>query len=140
MFKFMEVKIRFMDKTAVLIRREDRLLMIKNDSGSEWAPISEQIQKGETLREAARRQVKAAAGVEIEFEEKVTRTQISEDDRIHWYLAGEKQPTEENQNPEKVDADGKKMDWFRSEELEDLELNSISRDFLEENKNNLVEG
>lgn len=129
-----------MDKTAVLIRREDRLLMIKNDTGNEWAPISEQIQRGETLREAARRQVKAVTGIEIEFEEKVTRTELSEDDRIHWYLAGEKQPTEEEKNPKKVEADGEKMDWFQLEELDELELNQLSREFLRENKTDLVEG
>jgi hypothetical protein len=78
--------------------------------------------------------------VEIEFQEKVTRTEISGDDRIHWYLAGEKQPTEEDSNPDQVKADGENLDWFRMEELEELELNTLSRTFIQENKSELIKG
>ncbi|MFB6242093.1 MAG: NUDIX hydrolase [Candidatus Nanosalina sp.] len=129
-----------MDKTAVLIKREDKILMVKNDSEEKWSAICESIERGETFREAARRQARKATGVEIEFEEKVTRTEASEEDRIHWYLAGEKSPTEENPDPEQVKADGDRMEWFNPEELEELELDSFSQEFLKENKNNLVEG
>jgi ADP-ribose pyrophosphatase YjhB (NUDIX family) len=129
-----------MDKTAVLIRREQKFLMVKNDSEEKWSAICESIERGETFREAARRQTRKATGVEIEFEEKVTRTDVSEEDRIHWYLAGEKQPTEENPDPEQVKADGDRMEWFNPEELEELDLDAFSQKFLEENKNNLVEG
>lgn len=131
-----------MDRIALLIRRGEEFLVLKNnDSNSnEWRPITRQIEKGETLREAARNETRSVTGVEIEFVEKVTKTEIgSENERIHWYLVDEESSTEENPDPEQVDVSEQEHEWFTYEEIKDLEMGDHAGKFLEEHGDQLVE-
>lgn len=99
-----------------------------------------QIEKGETLREAARNETRSVTGVEIEFVEKVTKTEIgSENERIHWYLVDEESSTEENPDPEQVDVSQQEHEWFTYEHIQELDLGERFEDFLEEHGSQLVE-
>lgn len=122
-----------MDRIALLIRREENFLLFKDESDDVWRPVIREIEKGETLREAARNETRSLTGVEIEFVEKVTKTEIgSGNERVHWYLADEESATEDNPDPAQVDIAGDSCEWFSYEEITELELGSHSRDFFEE--------
>ena len=126
----------------MLIRRGEEFLVLKDNESkdNEWRPIMRQIEKGETLREAARNETRSVTGVEIEFVEKVTKTEIgSENERIHWYLVDEESSTEENPDPEQVDVSQQEHEWFTYEEIQELDLGKRFEDFLEEHGDQLVE-
>lgn len=130
-----------MDRTALLIRRDEEFLFVKNnESGGEWSPVMRQIERGETLREAARNETRSVIGVEIEIIDKITRTEIgSGNERIHWYLVGEESATEENPDPEQIDVSGEEHEWFHHSEIEDLELDSHSSKFFQEHGEKVLE-
>ncbi|WP_414837331.1 NUDIX hydrolase [Candidatus Nanosalina sp. VS9-1] len=131
-----------MDRIALLIRRDEEFLVVNDEDSKEgeWRPIIRQIEKGETLREAARNETRSVTGVEIEFVEKVTKTEIgSGNERIHWYLVDEESATEENPEPEKVDVENENYDWFTAEEIQELELGEKFQNFFEEHGETLVE-
>lgn len=126
----------------MLIRRGEEFLVLNDEDSNEgeWLPIIRQIEKGETLREAARNETRSITGVEIEFVEKVTKTEIgSDNERIHWYLAGEESATEENPEPEKVDVENEDYAWFTVEDIQGLELDGRFQKFFEEHGDTLVE-
>ena len=131
-----------MDRTALLIRRDEEFLFVKNndESSGEWSPVMRQIERGETLREAARNETRRVTGVEIEIIEKVTRTEIgSGNERIHWYLVGEEEASEENPDPEQIDVSEEEHEWFHHGEIEGLELDSHSRNFFQEHGDKILE-
>lgn len=132
-----------MDRIALLIKRDDKFLVLRKEESEseEWSPITRQIERGETLREAARNETKTVTGADIEFVEKVTRTEIgSENERIHWYLADEESASEENPNPEKVDVAEQDHEWFQYEEIEELDLDEHSERFFEEHGEKITQG
>ena len=127
-----------MDRIALLIRREDEFLLFENED--EWMPILRQIEHGETLREAVRNETKELTGADIEFVDKITKTEIGDgNERVHWYVAGEKAPTEEDPEPEKVDISEGNYQWCSVEEIRTKDLNSHLEDFLEEHEEEIVE-
>lgn len=128
-----------MDKVAVVIRREEKVLLVENEDEEEWSPIMSEVQRGETFREAARRRTTSIVEAGIEFVEKVDREEISDGERIHWYLATEESPTEENENPKKVETEEKNMEWFRPEEIENLEVEDFCQKFFQDFTDSLVE-
>lgn len=128
-----------MDKVAVVIRREDKVLLVKNGDVKQWSPIVSEVERGETFREAARRRTTSVVDAGIEFVEKVDREDVENGERIHWYLATEEEATEENVDPDQVEADGEDLKWFNVEELEDLELERFSQKFFQEFTGSLVE-
>ncbi len=129
-----------MDRIALLIRREEEFLLLNKESdGEAWSSITRQIEKGETLREAARSKTREVTGVEIEFTEKITKTEIgSGNERIHWYVAGEKSPTEEEPEPATVEASEEHIEWFRTEEIETLQLDRHTETFFQEHKEKVL--
>lgn len=132
-----------MDRIALLIKRDDKFLVLRKEESEseEWSPITRQIERGETLREAARNETKTVTGADIEFVEKVTRTEIgSGNERIHWYLADEESASEENPNPEKVDVAEQDHEWFHYEEIEELDLDEHSERFFEEHGEKITQG
>lgn len=132
-----------MDRIALLIKRDDKFLVLRKEESEseEWSPITRQIERGETLREAARNETKTVTGADIEFVEKVTRTEIgSGKERIHWYLADEESASEENPNPEKVDVAEQDHEWFHYEEIEELDLDEHSERFFEEHGEKITQG
>ena len=99
-----------------------------------------EIEHGETLREAVRNETKELTGADIEFVDKITRTEIgSGNERVHWYVAGEKAPTEEDPEPEKVDISEGNYQWCSIEEITEKNLNRHLQDFLEEHEEEIVE-
>ena len=143
LYLFLCVELWFMDRTALLIRRDEEFLFVKNDdeSSGEWSPVMRQIERGETLREAARNETRRVTGVEIEIIEKVTRTEIgSGNERIHWYLVGEESATEENPDPDQIDVSEENHEWFHHDEIEGLELDDRSEEFFQENGGKLLQG
>lgn len=117
-----------MDRIAVLIRKNESFLLLEDEE--EKSPIMRQIEKGETLREAVRNEARSITGAEIEFVDKITKTEIGDgNERIHWYIAGEKPPTEEEPEPEKVDV-SQDHGWYTMEELEESDLNTRLETFL----------
>jgi ADP-ribose pyrophosphatase YjhB (NUDIX family) len=128
-----------MDKVAVVIRREDKVLLVKNGDVGQWSPIVSEVERGETFREAARRRTTSVVDAGIEFVEKVDREDVEKGERIHWYLATEEEATEENVDPDQVEADDEELKWFKVEELEDLELERFSQKFFQEFTGSLVD-
>jgi ADP-ribose pyrophosphatase YjhB (NUDIX family) len=128
-----------MDKVAVVIRCEDKVLLVKNEDAGEWSPIVSEVERGETFREAARRRTTSVVDAGIEFVEKIDREDVEGGERIHWYLATEEEATEENTDPDQVEADSEDLEWFSIEELDDLELEGFSRKFFQDFTGSLVE-
>jgi len=128
----------FMDKIALLIRKDDEFLLFEREDN--WRPVMREIEHGETLREAVRNETKELTGADIEFVDKITRTEIgSGNERVHWYVAGEKAPTEEDPEPEKVDISEGNYQWCSIEEITEKNLNRHLQDFLEEHEEEIVE-
>ena len=127
-----------MDKIALLIRKDDEFLLFEREDN--WRPVMREIEHGETLREAVRNETKELTGADIEFVDKITRTEIgSGNERVHWYVAGEKAPTEEDPEPEKVDISEGNYQWCSIEEITEKNLNRHLQDFLEEHEEEIVE-
>jgi ADP-ribose pyrophosphatase YjhB (NUDIX family) len=127
-----------MDKVAVVIRRDEKVLLVKNEN-MEWSPIMSEVERGETFREAARRHTTSIVDAGIEFVEKIDREDVEGGERIHWYLATEEESTEENMNPDQVEADGEELEWFSIDDIENLELEGFSQQFFQEFTDSLVE-
>lgn len=127
-----------MDKIALLIRKDDEFLLFEREDN--WRPVMREIEHGETLREAVRNETKELTGADIEFVDKITRTEIgSGNERVHWYVAGEKAPTEEDPEPEKVDISEGNYQWCSIEEITEKNLNRHLQNFLEEHEEEIVE-
>ena len=127
-----------MDRIALLIRREDEFLLFENED--EWRPILRQIEHGETLREAVRNETKELTGADIEFVDKITKTEIGDgNERVHWYVAGEKAPTEEDPEPAKVEVKEGNHRWCAKDEIMDKQLNQHLKQFMEEHGDKIVD-
>lgn len=121
-----------MDRTAVLIRREDKFLLTKNEEEGSWSPVMATVERGETLRETARRETRNGADIEVEFVEKISRTDLDEENQLHWYLAEEKPADEEEGlEAEEVETNDDRK-WFELDELDQVDLAPMSRSFFDE--------
>lgn len=127
-----------MDRIALLIRRDEEFLLFEKEG--EWRPILRQIEKGETLREAVRNETKELTGADIEFVDKITKNEIGDgNERVHWYVAGEKSPTEEDPDPAKVNIKEGNYEWCGKEEIMEKQLNGHLQDFMDEHGEKIVE-
>ena len=129
-----------MDRTAVLIRREDKFLLTKNEEEDYWSPVMATVERGETLRETARRETRNGADVEVEFVEKISRTDLDDEGtQLHWYLAEEK-PADEEEGLEAEEVETNEIrKWFELDELDQVDLAPRSRSFFEEHLEELKE-
>lgn len=121
-----------MDSTAVLIRRDEKFFFTRKQDEEKFSPISSELERGNTLRESLRENIREITGVEIEIEEKLTRVENS-DDRTHWYLAEEVSASEENPNPGKINGETGK--WLGLDELEKVEEETV--EFIKEHREKL---
>ena len=138
-FKFLGVKLLYMDRTAVLIRRGEKFLLTKNSDEGSWSPVMATVERGETLRETARRETRNKAEIEVDFVEKVTRNSLEETNELHWYLAEEKQVDEEDDlEPQEIEETSDRK-WFELDELMELELEALSNGFFEEHREKLLD-
>ncbi|MFB6116666.1 MAG: NUDIX domain-containing protein [Candidatus Nanosalina sp.] len=122
-----------MDHTTVLIRREDKFFFVKNDE-NEWAPITAEIEHGETLRESLRKNIRKETGSEIEIEDKIERVE-GDEERNHWYLAEEVSASEENPDPDQISSEEGK--WLNPEESDNIE--ERTQEFIREHRQELLE-
>ena len=132
--KFVRVQLLFMDSTAVLIRRGEKFFFTRKQDEEKFSPISSELERGDTLRESLRKNIREITGVEVEIEEKITRIENS-DNRKHWYLAEEVSPSEENPDPEQINGeDGEWISLDQKDMIEDETVRVIEehRDKLEE--------
>lgn len=123
-----------MDSTAVLIRRGEKFFFTRKQDEEKFSPISSELERGDTLRESLRKNIREITGVEVEIEEKITRIENS-DNRKHWYLAEEVSPSEENPDPEQINGeDGEWISLDQKDMIEDETVRVIEehRDKLEE--------
>lgn len=118
-----------MDSIAVLIRRDEKFFFTKKQDEEKFSPISAELERGNTLRESLRENIRQVTGVEVEIEEKLERVENSED-RTHWYLAEEVSASEENPNPDKID--GEEGKWISLEESDKIKESAL--EFIEEHK------
>lgn len=118
-----------MDSIAVLIRRDEKFFFTKKQDEEKFSPISAELERGNTLRESLRENIRQVTGVEVEIEEKLERVENSED-RTHWYLAEEVSASEENPNPDKID--GEEGKWISLEESDKIKEGAL--EFIEEHK------
>ena len=121
-----------MDSTAVLIRRDEKFFFTKKQDDEKFSPISSELERGNTLRESLRENIRDITGVEIEIEEKIKRVESSED-RKHWYLAEEVSASEENPDPEKINGETGK--WLSLDETEKIEEETAK--FIQEHREKL---
>lgn len=121
-----------MDHTTVLIRREEKFFFVKNDEG-QWAPIRAEIERGETLRESLRKNIREETGAEIEIEDKIERVEGGTE-RNHWYLAEEVSASEENPDPDQITSEEGK--WIDIEEMENIE--EKTKEFIQEHRQEIT--
>jgi 8-oxo-dGTP diphosphatase len=125
-------------QTAVgaIVFRDDKVLLVKrvNPPGQGlWAIPGGRVELGETLKEAARREVREETGVIISPKEPVSVFEIIEKDdggdiRFHYviidllaeYLGGEPNPG----------TDASEARWISSGELKELPVTETTREFL----------
>ena len=122
-----------MDRTTVLIRREQKFFFVENDEG-EWAPITAEIERGETLRESLRKNIREETGAEIEIEEKIERVEGGEE-RNHWYLAQEVSASEENPDPDQIT--GEEGKWIEPDETDNIE--EQTEEFIENHRDQIMD-
>jgi 8-oxo-dGTP diphosphatase len=125
-------------RTAVgaIVFRDDKVLLVRraNPPGQGlWAIPGGRVELGETLKEAARREVREETGVIINPKEPVYVFEVIERDdeggiRFHYviidllaeYLSGEVNPG----------TDASEARWISSEELKELPVTKTTREFL----------
>jgi len=125
-------------RTAVgaIVFRDEKVLLVKraNPPGQGlWAIPGGRVELGETLKEAARREVREETGVIINPKEPVYVFEVIERDdeggiRFHYviidllaeYLSGEPNPG----------ADASEARWISSEEMKELPVTKTTREFL----------
>lgn len=132
--KFVRVQLLFMDSTAVLIRRGEKFFFTRKQDEEKFSPISSELERGDTLRESLRKNIREITGVEVEIEEKITRIENS-DNRKHWYLAEEVSPSEENPDPEQIN--GEDGEWISLDEKDMIEDETVR--VIEEHRDKLEE-
>jgi len=117
-----------MDRISVLIRRDNEFFFTEGENQG-LKPISTELEKGNTLRESLRENVREETGVEVEITDKIDCIEES-DYRRHWYLTEEVKPSEENPEPEKIHPD--QGEWIKLEHEEKIEENT--KKFIEERR------
>ena len=127
-----------MDRTAVLIRREDSFLLSKNGEEDSWSPVMATVERGETLRETARRETRNGADIEVEFVEKISRTDLDDGNELHWYLAEERSADEEEGLEAEEVETSEMRKWFELDELEDVDLAPRCKSFFDEHRGELL--
>ena len=121
---------------GVIVFRDDKVLLVKraNRPGQGlWAIPGGRVELGETLKEAARREVKEETGVSISPKEPIYVFEVIERDdegdiRFHYviidllaeYLSGEVNPG----------TDASEARWISSAELKELPVTKTTREFL----------
>jgi 8-oxo-dGTP diphosphatase len=121
---------------GVIVFRDDKVLLVKraNRPGQGlWAIPGGRVELGETLKEAARREVKEETGVSISPTEPIYVFEVIERDdegdiRFHYviidllaeYLSGEVNPG----------TDASEARWISSAELKELPVTKTTREFL----------
>ncbi len=121
-----------MDSTAVLIRRDEKFFFTRKKDDEKFSPISSELERGNTLRESLRKNIREITGVEVEIEQKITRVENS-DNRTHWYLAEEVSPSEENPEPEQIN--GETGEWLSLDEKDRIEDEAVK--FIEDHREEL---
>lgn len=121
---------------GVIVFRDDKVLLVKraNRPGQGlWAIPGGRVELGETLKEAARREVKEETGVSISPKEPIYVFEVIERDDeggilFHYviidllaeYLSGEPNPG----------TDASEARWISSGELKELPVTNTTREFL----------
>ncbi len=106
--------------------RSGRVLMVQRAEsavgGMHWTPVTGRVEPGESLEQAARREVREEVGLEVEPFELVWHCPTSlRSHLLHWYLA--RLTDEEGTLPQVVRAEEEVRDhrWVRPEEVASLE-------------------
>jgi 8-oxo-dGTP diphosphatase len=125
---------------GAVVLRDGRLLMVKRSrepSKGKWSIPGGRLELGETLRQAARREVLEECGIEVEMEDVVSATEtILRDEegniRYHFvlvdlngkYISGEP----------KAQSDAAECRWVAPEKITGLDMPSTLREMLKRQK------
>jgi mutator protein MutT len=102
-----------------LIIEEDRILLLYREGEGHWEVPGGKIEEGESPTEAAIREAKEEIGVEVNLQKPFYSGEFQHNGEIflwHGYIA------DIEGEPELKDEKFEKMEWFESQELDDLNL------------------
>ena len=120
---------------AVVFRNEAVLLVMRGQPpcAGEWAIPGGKVRPGETLQQAAEREIREETGIRIRAGEPVFSFDLIErdpDGRLRWHYVIVDLQAEYLDGEIRAGDDARQAGWFEREALSDITLNSQTRELL----------